>query len=958
MNAERPLARIARAAARTPLLTLALLAGLALAGGLLALSLQPSVADDTLVPSSSASYRATQLDYREFGGDAVVVLVREPVAELISTQDLERLSALEACLAGQVLVPDEQLQTLAPAPAGALGAYGGRDSPCGEIMRRRLVQVVYGPGTFLNHAVAAVNTELLGLRSADQAAVTRAARRAYALALAEHLSGTLASSAAIAAGELEGERLQAQLQQLAQRLGISSLPSIEDTAFISQIVFAAGRRGEQPRARLHYLFPTADAALIAVRLRAGLNPAQVRRAIDLIRGAVAMKRFRLAHGAGYTVTGEPVVLSELASQITASIGPLLAGAIVVMALVLALGFGGAAALAPLAVALAAAAITFGIAALAGATLTMASVAVLPIVIGLAVDYTIQLQSRARESARCGRAAVLDAARRGGPALTTAALATAAGFVVLLLSPVPMVQGFGVLLVLGVVVGLSCTLTGGAAAVALADSDLGPLGASMRGAGEILRGAGGSILRGAGGSLRGAGGSILRGAGEILRGAGGSILRGAGGSLRGARDIVLRAGTRARAHARPRRCPPRVRGSAGATLAARAARRPGRVLAVGLLLAIAGWLADARTPVQSDISKLVPANTVALRDLQALQRVSGSSGEIDVIVHGADVSTPATIVWMGGYEAALLRHYGYSSAGGCAAATLCPGLSLPDLFADAASGARAPSPSSIAAQLAAVPRYFSQAVITADHGYAVLSFGIRLMPLSEQQRVIGYLDATLHPPAGVSAQLAGLPVLAAQANASLSSSSRRLLSMLAALLAVALVLALVLRRPARAIVPLVPIVLASGWSSLVVFVVGIPLNPLSATLGALVIAISTEFSVLLSERYAQELASGLTATAALARCYERTGAAVLASGVTALAGFGVLMLSNITMLRDFGFVTVIDLSVSLCGVLVLLPAVLAVAAPGGLRELLGQRAFGGRAALRGRAEPAERETSAA
>jgi hypothetical protein len=31
-----------------------------------------------------------------------------------------------------------------------------------------------------------------------------------------------------------------------------------------------------------------------------------------------------------------------------------------------------------------------------------------------------------------------------------------------------------------------------------------------------------------------------------------------------------------------------------------------------------------------------------------------------------------------------------------------------------------------------------------------------------------------------------------------------------------------------------------------------------------------------------------------------------------------------MLRDFGFVTVVDLSVSLCGVLVVLPAVLALA----------------------------------
>ena len=59
--------------------------------------------------------------------------------------------------------------------------------------------------------------------------------------------------------------------------------------------------------------------------------------------------------------------------------------------------------------------------------------------------------------------------------------------------------------------------------------------------------------------------------------------------------------------------------------------------------------------------------------------------------------------------------------------------------------------------------------------------------------------------------------------------------------------------------------------------------------------------------------------ALRRSYRRTGAAVAASGVTAIAGFGVLALSDIRMLRDFGLVTLIDLSVSLLGVLVALPA---------------------------------------
>jgi predicted RND superfamily exporter protein len=355
--------------------------------------------------------------------------------------------------------------------------------------------------------------------------------------------------------------------------------------------------------------------------------------------------------------------------------------------------------------------------------------------------------------------------------------------------------------------------------------------------------------------------------------------------------------------------------------------PWRILAVGALLAVVGWVADTQTAVQSDVTKLVPSSMPALHGLRQLERVTGVSGEIDVVVHARDVATPQTIGWMIRYEQSLFDHYGYLESRGCAASTVCPALSLPDLFS---AGNQAPqtvagtlTQASVTSLLDAVPEYFRQAVITADRREATLAFGIRLMPLARQQRVIDYMRSQLHPPAGVSAALAGLPVLAAQANASLSSSARRLATLVAGLLAVGLALLAVLRKPRRVLVPLIPIALATGWSALIVFAIGIPLNPMSATLGALVIAISTEFSVLLSERYRQERLAGLEPGPALQRTYRLTGAAVLASGLTAIAGFGVLVLSNITMLRDFGFVTLIDLTVSLAGVLLILPAVLAL-----------------------------------
>src|SRR5262249_1879580 len=140
-------------------------------------------------------------------------------------------------------------------------------------------------------------------------------------------------------------------------------------------------------------------------------------------------------------------------------------------------------------------------------------------------------------------------------------------------------------------------------------------------------------------------------------------------------------------------------------------------------------------------------------------------------------------------------------------------------------------------LDAIPPYFSQAVITPGRQLATLAFGIRLMGLDEQQRLIEAMRASLHPPRGGSAQLVGRPVLAAQANAQVASPERRLLAMLAALGAVALVLVISFRGDRRRVLaPLAAVVLTSGWSALVLFATRVPLNPMSVTLGVLVIAI--------------------------------------------------------------------------------------------------------------------------
>ena len=861
--------RIVRAVVRRPVVPLVAVAVLAIAGTLLALRLEPSTGTDTLVSHGSDTYADTEEFKREFGDDAIVILVKGDLQRTLLTTDLGRLIQLEGCLSGRV--PERALKQL--------------PSVCRELAELKPARAVLGPGTFVNTSSSQIIAGLGQLTTATQSQARRAERKARADAAEQGLAPEEQERLAKEARRGVEAAFTRQLYSLALRYGITSSPTVDSPEFVAALAFDSD--GQTPKARFSYLFPSKDAALIQMRLRPDLSDAERSRTIEFVREATAQKQLQPEQGARYVVTGVPVVVDGLGDAVRGAIPWLLGAAILIMAATLGLVFRTRLRLLPLALALAAAAITFGVLSLVGGQLTMASIAVLPVLIGLAVDYAIQFQARYDEQRRRGHKepeeAAVAAAVAGGPTIAAAGLATALGFLVLLTSPVPMVRGFGGLLVAGILVALGCAVVAGFAAL-VRWSDGGPQ---------------------------------VPGITQALARIGGAAGRGWERAARSER------GGRVRRWSRERRLNTIERGERALAFAI---TRPGRVLAIGLALAAIGWIADTQSEVVSDVRELVPADLQALRDVNELQDETGVSGEVDVTVHADDVTDPTVVAWMTRFQQQVLRDAGYDDGARCNQRKdppeLCPALSLASLVGATGSTRQATD------LLNALPEYLSQGVITRDRKTANLAFGIRLMPLDRQQEVIERIEDRLDPPPGVDAAVVGLPVLAAEANAELSSPLRRWAMLLAALAAVFLVLLVTRRNLRDAAVPLIPIALATGWSGGIMFLLGllpgpleVELNPMSVTLGALVIAISTEFSILLSARYRQERSDGVPAARALETTYASTGMAVLASGITAIAGFAALAASDIRMLRDFGILTVVDLSVALVGVMLVLPAAL-------------------------------------
>ena len=372
--------RLVGAVTRRPLLTLGVTALLALGGAALALRLEPSAATDTLVDRGSDSFKATERFKQDFGDEAVVVLVRGDLSKTVLTDDLGRVLRLEGCLSGNVPDTKKGLKALPPV--------------CSQIADLKPAKVVFGPATFINTAVNRIVDEFGTRQAAAQNQAGKAASAARALSQRRGDSPAEQERLARAAAQAVNSQFTQYVIELGLRYGITAIPRIDDPNFVSALVFDrnAGAAGV-PKSRFAYLFPSPNAAMITIRLKPDLSNSQRRRAIDLFRTATEQRVFKPRHGAHYIVSGVPVVSEGLADAVQSSIFVLLGAALLVMAATLALVFRSRLRLLPLALALAAAALTFGALSLAGGSLTMASIAVLPVLIGLAVDYSIQFQAR-------------------------------------------------------------------------------------------------------------------------------------------------------------------------------------------------------------------------------------------------------------------------------------------------------------------------------------------------------------------------------------------------------------------------------------------------------------------------------------------------------------------------------------------------------------------------------------
>ncbi len=226
----------------------------------------------------------------------------------------------------------------------------------------------------------------------------------------------------------------------------------------------------------------------------------------------------------------------------------------------------------------------------------------------------------------------------------------------------------------------------------------------------------------------------------------------------------------------------------------------------------------------------------------------------------------------------------------------------------------------------------------DPTSARIVIGVEGTSIADEARLIDSVrNEVANPPNGMTAAPAGIAALAAQAYDNIVA--RSLLLNLLPLVVVFLALLAIERDLRRAALPLLPTAIAAGWAPLILLVLGLlpgelgktlgSFNPLTVVLGALVIALATEFGVVLLRRFDEECAKGLHPDDAAAAALAVTGKAIRVSALTLGAGFAVLALSSLfphglPLLGAFGLTVLIDLGLAVAAVFgIMLPVAVAI-----------------------------------
>ncbi|WP_124222451.1 efflux RND transporter permease subunit [Aquisalibacillus elongatus] len=364
-----------------------------------------------------------------------------------------------------------------------------------------------------------------------------------------------------------------------------------------------------------------------------------------------------------------------------------------------------------------------------------------------------------------------------------------------------------------------------------------------------------------------------------------------------------------------------------------------ILIVAIGLAALGIVLDLEAPAETDVETFMPQESEALADINYVREVLGSTSQVSLIYEGEDILSDSTLTWVERISEDIVAEFPNE---------VVKIQSLPELLDTIEQEQRSLEISSNSTYgfedsatvnkvdlIELLPEDQRNRFINTTNTKGVIHINIEKMSTEELESFVEELKSFIEGNriGSLETTLTGQSILDLEMVTALTTGRYQM-----TLLGMALVflgLLAIYRRPEKAIIPLLPILLIVGWSGLVVYGLGIEYTPLTATLGALIIGIGTEFTILLMERYYEERQAGASNRTAILIANQKIGKAIFASALTTIGGFSALLFSDFAILSDFGMMTLINIGLALISTILVLPALLMIVGPWIYREKLRQ-----------------------
>lgn len=322
-----------------------------------------------------------------------------------------------------------------------------------------------------------------------------------------------------------------------------------------------------------------------------------------------------------------------------------------------------------------------------------------------------------------------------------------------------------------------------------------------------------------------------------------------------------------------------------------------ILGLALILSLAGVYADYQVPVDTDFKNYLPQDLKPLIDFRHMSEIFGGTDELTLIVQADDVTEPETLRWIDSFSTYLQNSRAQVLATG----------SITSLVKAANNGIIPDDKTKIREIIDSLdPEVSSRYLDGHDTAIVKVNVGEAVRDLGAEgtDRLLKEIDKDLawNPsPPGVYVRQTGDLVVMTTVIAALTTGRTEMT--LLGLVLIFFILLVIYRDVIKALLPVLPMLVVIGWMGGVMYITGLKYTPLTATLGALILGVGSEYAILMMERFYEELSKIGEPMEALKIAVGRIGSALIASGLTTIFGFAALITSTFLMTSNFGLVTV-------------------------------------------------------